>query len=274
MLQKTDSVTLTGALPQVRKISGAIDPLLPSKGLMGEFDLLIVSRYLTKEVLWAFFAITGILLLIALSNRFAVYLAKAASGELPISLVLRLVWYYTPELLNFVIPLSFYLALLFTFGRLYADSEMIVLSASGFGWRYLCKLTLIIALVATTLVALLSFWLVPQIATLREKAMNQGEALAVIQSVLPGRFQSLEEGRLVFYLEDINSQDKTLKGIFIAEQPKAGADDKKGWALLSAKEAKISQTPDKKDFYFVLKEGYRYQGTPGAADYTIIQFNE
>ena len=57
--------------------------------------------------MWSFFAISGILLLIALSNRFAVYLAKAATGELPLSLVLRLVWLYTPELLSFVIPLQF-----------------------------------------------------------------------------------------------------------------------------------------------------------------------
>ncbi len=232
--------------------------------------------------MWSFFAISGILLLIALSNRFAVYLAKAATGELPLSLVLRLVWLYTPELLSFVIPLSFYLAILFAFGRLYAESEMIVLSASGFGWRYLSKLTLMIAICVMIGVALLSFWLVPKITSYREKAMNQGEALAVIQSVLPGRFQSLEDGRLVFYLEDITTKDKTLKGIFIAEQPKqvednqpnSKGDNKKGWALVTAKEAKISQSPDKKDFYLVLKEGYRYQGTPGSADYTIVKFNE
>lgn len=235
---------------------------------------MIVSRYLTKEVLWAFLAISGILLLIALSNRFAVYLAKAATGELPLSLVLRLVWLYTPELLSFVIPLSFYLALLFAFGRLYADSEMIVLSASGFGWRYLSRLTLTLSVFVMIAVAFLTFWLVPKIASFREKAMNQGEALAVIQSVLPGRFQSLEDGRLVFYLEDITSKDKTLKGIFIAEQPKTVDNNKKGWALVTAKEAQVNQSSDKKDFYLVLKEGYRYQGTPGSADYTVVQFKE
>lgn len=235
---------------------------------------MIVSRYLTKEVLWAFFAISGILLLIALSNRFAVYLAKAATGELPLTLVLRLVWLYIPELLNFVIPLSFYLALLFAFGRLYADSEMIVLSASGFGWRYLSRLTLIIAFSVMFAVGLLSFWLVPKIASYRDKAMSQGEALAVIQSVLPGRFQSLDDGRLVFYLEDIASKDKTLKGVFIAEQPKQGEESKKGFALVTAKEAKVNQSSDKKDFYLVLKDGYRYQGTPGSPDYTIVKFNE
>lgn len=225
-------------------------------------------------MLWAFLAISGILLLIALSNRFAVYLAKAATGELPLSLVLRLVWLYTPELLSFVIPLSFYLALLFAFGRLYADSEMIVLSASGFGWRYLSRLTLTLSVFVMIAVAFLTFWLVPKIASFREKAMNQGEALAVIQSVLPGRFQSLEDGRLVFYLEDITSKDKTLKGIFIAEQPKTVDNNKKGWALVTAKEAQVNQSSDKKDFYLVLKEGYRYQGTPGSADYTVVKFKE
>lgn len=61
-----------------------------------------------------------ILLLIALSNRFAAFLAKAATGEFPISFVFHLVWLYIPELLSFLIPLSLFLAILFAYGRLHA----------------------------------------------------------------------------------------------------------------------------------------------------------
>lgn len=235
---------------------------------------MIIARYITKEVLYTWVAITGILLLITLSNRFAVYLAKAATGELPISLVFRLVGLYTPELLSLVIPLSFFIAVLFAYGRLHVDSEMIVLWASGFGWKYISQLTFVLSIILMTGVGLLTLWIVPQMTAHRDQVVSEGDALAVIQSTLPGRFQTLSEGRMVFYLEDIDTKDKALKGIFIAEQPNQISAGSQGWVLITAKTAHVRQDAQSKDFYLVLTEGYRYQGMPGAANYTMVKFDE
>lgn len=234
---------------------------------------MIIARYITKEVIWTFLSITGILLLIALSNRFAMYLAKAATGELPIGLVFNLVWLYIPELLNFLIPLSLFLAFLFAYGRLYADSEMTVLSACGVSFAYITQLTLKIALVVMLLTAWLALWVVPNLASYREKALSDGEALAVIHSLLPGRFQMFGDGNLVFYLDDMDTKNNTMKGMFIAEQP-TQAVTKSGWTLITAKEGHVEREPKTKDFYLVLNNGYRYQGTPGTANYNVIKFDE
>lgn len=223
----------------------------------------------------SFMAITVILLLIALSNRFAVFLAKAATGELPVGLVFRLVLLYIPELLSFLIPLGLFIAILFTFGRLHADSEMTVLAACGLSWGFISKLTFYISLSVMVVTALLSLWLVPQITLYREKVLSEGEALAVMQSLLPGRFQMFNEGNMVFYIEDMKSKDKTLKGIFIAEQPSAHSKkEENGWALITAKEARLERDQDSKNFYTILNEGYRYQGKPGLGNYTVMQFEE
>jgi len=235
---------------------------------------MIIARYITKEILWTFLATLTVLLLIALSNRFALYLAKAATGELPLGLVFRVVGLYIPELLSYLIPLSFFIALLFAFGRLYADSEMTVLMACGISWKYICRLTLILALLIMFLVGALSLWWVPQITKSREKAISEGEAIGMLQSILPGRFQTAGEGEHVFYLEDVTDKH-TLKGVFIAERPKLdSAAIDHGWTLITANEAFVKRDSKTKDFYLVLKQGYRYQGVPGIASYTVVKFDE
>lgn len=234
---------------------------------------MIIARYITKEVLLTFLAITGILLLIALSNRFAMYLAKAATGELPVGLVFRLVWLYIPELLNFLIPLSLFLAILFAFGRLYNDNEMTVLAACGVSWKNISQITIKLALIIMVVSTALSIWIVPNLTAFREKAISEGEALAVIHSLLPGRFQMLGEGNLVFYLEDMDSKNNSLKGVFIAEQPLTNSKTS-AWNLITAEEAQVEREAKTKDFYLVLKDGFRYQGAVGTANYNIIQFDE
>ncbi len=235
---------------------------------------MIIARYITKEVAWSLLAITAILLLIALSNRFASFLAKAATGELPISLVSQLVCLYIPELLSFLIPLAFFIAILFSYGRMHADSEMTVLFSCGISWSYLSKLTLMLSGAVMLLVAWLSLSLVPNITAHRENIVAKGEAMAVIHSILPGRFQTFGEGDLVFYLEDIDAKSNSLKGVFIAEQPMQSGKNIANWNLITAKAAHIEKEPGTKDFYLVLNDGYRYQGKPGEADFTIVKFEE
>jgi len=237
----------------------------------------VIARYITKEVVWNFLVITGILLLIVLSNRFAIYLAKAATGELPISLVFQIVLLYIPELLSYLIPLGFFMGILFAHGRMHADSEMIVLAACGISWRSITQITVALALTIMLVVSVLTLWVVPRVAELREQTLSKGEAFGVMQSLLPGRFQTFAEGRLVFYLEDNAPGQESLKGIFIAERPTdipKNDQDHHGWTLITADRAHVKRDNKTNDYYLVLKNGDRYQGLPGAADYTLVKFGE
>lgn len=237
----------------------------------------IIARYLTKEVLWNFLVITGILLLIVLSNRFATYLAKAATGELPVSLVFQIVLLYIPELLSYLIPLGLFMGILFAHGRLHVDSEMIVMATCGVSWQAITKITLYLAFVVMIGAAFLTLWVVPKVADIREEILSKGEAFGVMQSLLPGRFQTFAEGKLVFYLEDSSPKQDALKGIFIAERPidvPKNDQNGHGWTLITAEQAQVKRDNKNNDYYIVLKNGERYQGLPGAADYTTVQFGE
>lgn len=234
----------------------------------------IIARYITKEIFWAFLVITTILFLIVLSNRFAAYLAKAATGELPVGLVFQIVGLHTPELLSYLIPLGLFIGLLFAFGRLYADSEMTVLSACGISLQYIIQLTLTFACIVMLVTALLTLWVVPKITTLREQAISEGGSIGVMQSMIPQRFQIFSGGKLVFYLEDTSNKEDNLKGIFIAERPMNIANAEDPWTLITAEDARFKRDEKTNQSYIVLKDGHRYQGLPGAADYKVVRFKE
>ncbi len=234
----------------------------------------IIARYITKEIFWAFLVITSILFLIVLSNRFAAYLAKAATGELPVGLVFQIVGLYTPELLSYLIPLGLFIGILFGLGRLYADSEMSVLSACGISLQYVTQRILTLACVIMLITAILTLWVVPTITVLREQALSEGESFGVMQSMLPQRFQMFSGGKLVFYLEDASNKDDNLKGIFIAERPTDISNATDTWTLITAENAHFKRDEKTKQSYIVLKDGHRYQGLPGSADYKVVRFKE
>lgn len=233
----------------------------------------IVARYITKEIFWAFVFITAILFLIILSNRFAVYLAKAAAGEVPMGLALKMVSFYMPELLSYLIPLGLFMAMLFVFGRLYADSEMAVLYACGVSFRYILRLAWTCALGVMLITLLLTLWVVPKVTVLRERALST-ESLGIMQSMLPQRFQTFADGKLVFYLEKSSTQDDTLEGIFIAERPTNLSNTEAAWTLITAQSAFLKRDEKSRQAYIVLKEGYRYEGLPGSSDYKVVAFKE
>ena len=97
---------------------------------------MIVFRYLSREVLTTTFAVTAILLLIIVSTRLIGYLTDAATGELDTAVILDLVVNRIPLILELLLPLGFFLGILLAYGRLYLESEMVVLKAFGAGpWK-------------------------------------------------------------------------------------------------------------------------------------------
>ena len=92
---------------------------------------MIVFRYLLGEVFKSQLAVFVILITIILSQRFVKILADASEGELPGQMVLALISLKLPQLAVLILPLAAFLGVLIAFGRIYAESEMTVLHATG-----------------------------------------------------------------------------------------------------------------------------------------------
>ena len=231
---------------------------------------MIIYRYITKEVCITFLATIFILVFVALSNQLGYLLTQTAKGQLSVNLAFKILGLYIPELFAHISPLALFISFIISLGRMYADTEMVVLYSCGFRWLDIFKSVFTIAVLFCILIASFTLWIVPKAALSREKAFSEGEAVGVIQSITPGRFQPLGDGKLVFYVED-KLNDNSLEKVFIAEQPEI---DSKPWTIITAKNATVNKNDDKENFYLILKEGFRFTGIPGERNYTKVEFSE
>lgn len=92
-----------------------------------------ILRYLTRDILTHTLAVSFVLFLVVFAGRFIRYLAEAAVGSLTGDVLLPIMLFKLPGFLEMILPLGLFIGILLSFGRLYADSEMVVLKACGVG---------------------------------------------------------------------------------------------------------------------------------------------
>jgi lipopolysaccharide export system permease protein len=235
---------------------------------------LIVFRYLSREVLLTLSAVSAVLLVIIMSGRFIKYLAQAAAGLLDPGSLFLIMGFRLPGFLQLILPLGLFLGILLAYGRLYLESEMTVLSATGMSQQRLLAMTLFPATLVALVVAWLSLSLAPQGANQFQLLLNKQDALTEFDTLEPGRFQALRDGTRVTYTETLSDDRVNLGGVFIS-QKNVSSDDKKdrGISVLVAEKGRQEIRADG-NRYLILDNGYRYDGNPGQADYRAIKYDE
>ncbi|MGB4073401.1 LPS export ABC transporter permease LptF [Pseudomonas sp.] len=234
---------------------------------------MIVFRYLSREVLLTLSAVSAVLLVIIMSGRFIRYLAQAAQGLLDPGVLLLIMAYRIPGFLQLILPLGLFLGILLAYGRLYLDSEMTVLSATGMSQQRL----FVYSLAPATLVALLAGWLslglAPQGVGQVAQILDQQSAMTELDTLAPGRFQAMRNGSRVTYAEELSADRGELSGVFISEKRLSTDGDKeRGISVLVAQSGRQEIQADGSR-YLILEDGYRYDGNPGQADYRAIKYD-
>jgi len=228
----------------------------------------VLRRYLSLELLQHWLVITLVLWLILVAARFSLYLGQAASGQLPAAVVLWLLGLKSVAFLVFLLPLTLFLALLWLFGRFNRDYESLALAASGVGLSQLYRAIALPVVVVTLLVAVLSWYLVPRTAQQGYQLRSQAEQNVDIDALAPGRFHELRGGRWLVFAQRAGREAGTLEAVFVhvghAERPQ----------VLVAGSARVEQLGEAGDRYLVLRNGHRYDGVPGQADYRVLNYQE
>ena len=233
---------------------------------------MIIFRYLARQVLTTMLAVSFVLLLIIVSGRFIKYLAEAASGGIAADVLFALLGYKMPEYLGLILPLGLFLGILMTYGRLYVESEMTVLSACGMSYRRLMVYSLIPALGVSLLVGFFSLWLGPWGAQKVDGIFRIQNTRTEFDTLAAGRFQTLGAGDRVTYTERLSNDRKVLQNVFISQRTqKKGADPQ--ITLLVAEQA-FQEIDASGSRFLLLKNGYQYDGQPGDLDYRVIQYDE
>lgn len=231
---------------------------------------MIIFRYLAKEVFITLISLTSILVLIFLSNQLIQYLNRAASGNIPGVIIMKLMMLELPTLLSLLIPLGFYIAMLLAYGRLYAESEMTVLRACGYGPNQLLKHSFIMATVVAVIVAVVMIWGSPLIYIERAKLLRSTGVQTLVQTIMPGRFHAINRGQEVFYVQSMSRDHTKAEQVFLAKR--SLVDNKIRWDVLWADQAFAETDKKTGEDYIILQDGKEYQGTPGHADYQVAEF--
>jgi len=229
---------------------------------------LIIQRYIIKEILYNWAAVTLILSLIYAVGIFVKFLAAAAGGTLQMGGVLALLGLKYIDSLSILLPLTLYLSIIIALGRLYKDSEMTAIAACGLGVSSIQKIVAKIsifacfALLGVSLYA--SPWAEHQILEMRE----QSKADTNLSIIAAGRFTEIRSANLVFYTEQLSETGKELENLFVQRTHEGNSQ------LLTAEKAYQQIDEKTGDNFLVFFNGYSYEGIPGEADYKIVRYKK
>lgn len=228
---------------------------------------MIVFRYLAREVLLSMFAVSAVLLVIIMSGRFVKYLSRAAAGELDPSVLFSIMAYRLPGFLELILPLGLFLGFLLGYGRLYLESEMTVLEATGMSQKRLVSYSMGPAIFVAVIVGSLSLFVSPYGASETNKIFDDQEGRSELESLVPGRFQKNKNTGRVTYTDEVKD-DGTLGLVFMADRNHST----QRLQITVAETGSTLVDQDKGQRFLVLEEGYRYEGEPGQSDYVEVEF--
>ena len=229
---------------------------------------MVVFRYLIREIVLTMLAVAFILLLVIMGSRIIRYMSAAASGELPLTLVGRLVMYQMPGFLELILPLAFFLGILLAYGQLYMNSEMTVLRACGISPMKVLRVSLWPGACVAVVVALCSLWLGPAGKQQISTALFEQQQHADFSVLSAGRFQNVG-GRTV-YASSMSHNNSQLNDIFVSEpQRTAGGPSE---VVIKADHAYQVRDQASGTRYLVLDSGERYSIEAGRKDAERLTF--
>jgi lipopolysaccharide export system permease protein len=227
----------------------------------------ILGRYVLREVVMAWLAVTGVLLIILLANEVVGVLERAAANQYPQSLVLELIGLGALQYLSILLPVGLLLGVVLAFGRLYHDSEMTAALACGAGPGSLYTPVALLALVVAAALAWLTLVLAPDAVAralaLRNEALRAGQ----FAPITAGKFRIFARANAVVYAEEV-AVDGTMGNVFVERNSGPEVE------VVLAQRARHTVTADGLTHILTLYDGERFEGVPGSAEFRIVRFAE
>ena len=229
---------------------------------------MIIIRYLVRETLKSQLAILFILLLIFFCQKLVRILGAAVDGEIPTNLVLSLLGLGVPEMAQLILPLSLFLGLLMTFGKLYTESEITVMHACGLSRMVLIKAAMLLALFTGILAAVNVMWASPWSARYQDEVLGVVNSNPGLAALAQGQFRSSSDGNAVLFIESVDGSN--FNDVFLAQlRPKGNARP----SVVVADSGHLVLRKDGSQVV-TLNKGTRFEGTAMLRDFRITEFQD
>lgn len=228
---------------------------------------MILDRALLREAISSFAKVLLALSLIILGQLFAKLLSKAAEGKIPGDLVLPLLGLGAIKTMVQLLPLALMLGLMLSFGRMYQDSEMVAIQASGVGLVRLYRPMLWLILPVAMILAGLSLYVSPWSVQKTAQVIAQGKNRVDISGVTKGRFLESKNSAWVVFAGELSRKNHRLEGVFLHKRELDGK-----VTIEVAQQARQYTDPETGARMLEMTHGARYDGMPGGAEYEILTF--
>ena len=226
---------------------------------------MIFQRAIRRELLSAVGAVFTTLFTIVISVTLIRILGDAAAGKIASADVIALLAFAALLNLPVLISLTAFIAVLMVVSRSYQDSEMVVWFASGVSLTQWIRPIMQVGLPLVMLTAVLSFWLTPWAGKLSAEYKERFRNREDISRVSPGKFQESANGSRVFFVEGLSSDTTNVRNVFVSQNQNQVS------SVVVAREGNVI-IDNRGDKLLQLRHGRRYDGSPGAPDFRIMDF--
>ncbi len=215
----------------------------------------MVNRYLALEVLKPSVVVFGLLVLLFAGFSWVAFLGEAVNSLLPVSMIFTLIALKVGIALELLMPISLYFGIILGLGRLYGDSEMKALMASGISPYQVLTPVFALSCFVAVLVGGFSLYLRPLAYEKSYQLKAEGEAGFRISNIDAGHFYERNGGSLVFFAEGIDQKRNRLSRVFVQSE------HENHLRIISAREAEEHVDPQSGTSIPVLLDGVEYQFT-------------
>ena len=229
---------------------------------------LIIDRYIIREIIKPTVTISVILIFIFGCYTATRYLADAVSGQLPGTTVIIFILLKIAIALEVLLPTTLYLSVVIALGRMYKDSEMTALSASGVSRARVLRPVFAVSLAIAVIVSCLSLYIRPwayeQFFTLRAEAKANFD----LTRMKGGTFYEISDGKRVIFAEKVDQQEDKAKRVFIRTERDGELQ------VIYARKANQIQEPTTGKEIIVFTDGHLYEFSRQGEKGRIIQFEK
>lgn len=225
----------------------------------------IFKRSLTREFSAVAGSVVGILVAITVVQQLIVWLRKAAGGGVEPEAVMAMMGFGLLGYMPVLLALSLFIAVLATLSRSYRDSEMPVWFSSGLSITAWVNPVLRFGLPIVVLTGLLSLFLTPWAFSEAAEYQRLLRSKDDVARISPGSFVESRGANQVFFVDKTTGDSDVVNNVFAQYV-------QNGRSGVIVAEKGFQEVAPNGDTFFVLQRGRRYEGTPGALDFRVIDF--
>ncbi|MDB5793214.1 MAG: lptF [Massilia sp.] len=226
---------------------------------------MIFQRALHRELASAAGATFTVLFTVCVTWTLIAILGRAAGGRVDSGDAVALIAFQSVNYLPTVLILTSFISVLVVVTRSYRDSEMVVWFASGQSLLAWIRPVLTFGIPMVLIVAALSMVVAPWAKMKSAEFIQRFENREDLKRVSPGQFRESSSSDRVFFVEGSTNGSTVVKNVFVSSTQNEGS------SIVVAREGVI-EGDGKGGQYLVLKNGRRYQGVPGQADFQSMEF--